>query len=62
MRPELYVTPAALASAICALGHGLGLANALVWPVSALAGFGLRGAAIHWRLALPAYGGREETE
>ncbi len=62
MRPELYVTPAALASAICALGHVLGLSNALVWPLAALAGFGLRGAAIHWRLGLPAYGGQENTE
>jgi uncharacterized membrane protein YeiH len=56
MRPELYVTAAALASAVCAGGHAAGLANALVWPVAALAGFGLRGAAIYWRLALPAYG------
>jgi hypothetical protein len=40
----------------CAPGDkALGLANALVWPVAALAGFALRGAAIHWRLALPAY-------
>lgn len=62
MRPELYVTPAALAAGLCALGHGLELPNALVWPVSALAGFSLRGAAIHWRLALPAYGRREETK
>ena len=61
MRPELYVTPAALASAICALGHEAGLANALVWPVSALAGFGLRGAAIHWQLGLPAYGEKEDA-
>jgi uncharacterized membrane protein YeiH len=61
MRPELYVTPAALASAICALGPVLGLANALVWPVAALSGFGLRGAAIHWRLGLPAYGGAVEV-
>ncbi len=61
MRPELYVTPAALASAFCALGHQLGLANALVWPVSALAGFGLRGAAIHWRLGLPAYGNKGDA-
>jgi uncharacterized membrane protein YeiH len=56
MRPELYVTPAALASAICAGGHVAGLSNMAVWPLAALAGFGLRGAAIHWQLALPAYG------
>lgn len=58
MRPELYVTAAALAAVVCAGGHALGLNNALVWPVAALAGFGLRGAAIHWRLAIPAYGGK----
>jgi len=62
MRPELYVTPAALASAICALGQMAGLSNMAVWPTAALAGFGLRGAAIHWRLGLPAYGGRGEAE
>lgn len=56
MRPELYVTPAALTSAICAGGHMAGMSNMTVWPVAALAGFGLRGAAIHWQLGLPAYG------
>jgi len=57
MRPELYVTAAALASALCASGTALGLPNAVVWPVAALAGFGLRGAAIHWKLGLPVYAG-----
>ncbi|CAM4003442.1 Glycine transporter domain-containing protein [Novosphingobium lubricantis] len=55
MRPELYVTAGALASALCAAGHALALDKALVWPVAALAGFMLRGAAIHWRLGLPTY-------
>lgn len=62
MRPELYVTPAALASAICAGGHLAGFANMAVWPVAALAGFGLRGAAIHWQLALPAYGPNDKED
>jgi uncharacterized membrane protein YeiH len=31
-----------------------------VWPVAALAGFGLRGAAIRWDLALPAYSADSE--
>ena len=57
MRPELYVTAAALASGLCALGKGMGLANAVAWPAAALAGFALRGAAIHWKLGLPAYRG-----
>jgi uncharacterized membrane protein YeiH len=55
MRPELYVTAAALSAGLCAGGKALDLPNAMVWPVAALAGFALRGAAIHWRLALPAY-------
>ena len=58
MRPELYVTAAALASGLCALGRIAGLPDGLVWPVAALAGFGLRGAAIHWKLGIPAYGSR----
>jgi uncharacterized membrane protein YeiH len=60
MRPELYVTPAALAAALCAVGAVLGLPSAVVWTVAALAGFALRGAAIHYRLELPTYSrGRE---
>ncbi len=55
MRPEIYVTAAALTSALCAGGAALGLARELVWPVAALAGFVLRGAAISRGLALPAY-------
>jgi uncharacterized membrane protein YeiH len=56
MRPELYVTAAALSSALCAAGSVLGLPNGLVWTGAALAGFALRGAAIHWGLDLPVYG------
>ncbi len=58
MRPELYVTAAALSSALCALGAVLGLANSLAWPLAAAAGFTLRGAAMRWSLGLPAYGKR----
>jgi uncharacterized membrane protein YeiH len=56
MRPELYVTAAALSAGLCAAGVWLNLPYAVTWTVAALAGFGLRGAAIHWRIALPAYG------
>jgi uncharacterized membrane protein YeiH len=56
MRPELYVTAAALAAALTVGGTLLGLPGALVWAIAALAGFGLRGAAIHWSLGIPAYG------
>ncbi|HVR92120.1 MAG TPA: trimeric intracellular cation channel family protein [Novosphingobium sp.] len=58
MRPELYVTAAALSSALCALGSVLGLADSLTWPLAAAAGFTLRGAAMRLGLALPAYGKR----
>lgn len=55
MRPELYVTAAALAAALAAAGTVLGLPSGLVWAIAALAGFALRGAAIQWSLHLPAY-------
>ncbi len=55
MRPELYVTAAALTAALCAVGSALGFARELVWPLAALAGFALRASAIAWGLALPAY-------
>lgn len=55
MRPELYVTAAALAAGLASAGTTLGLPDAVVWSVAALAGFCLRGAAIHWALAIPAY-------
>jgi uncharacterized membrane protein YeiH len=55
MRPELYVTAAALSATLCALGTLAGLPLWAVWTAAALAGFGLRGAAIVWSLELPAY-------
>lgn len=58
MRSEIYVTAAALAAALAAGGSVLGLADAVVWPIAALAGFALRGAAIHWALSIPEYGGK----
>ena len=54
LRPELYVTAAALAAALCALGIVAGLPQGPVWAAAALAGFGLRGAALVWKLELPA--------
>ncbi len=53
MRPELYVTAAALASTSYVVLMQLGVPGA--GPIAALAGFLLRGAAIHYRIALPAY-------
>lgn len=59
MRPELYVTAAALSAGICAVGAVLGLDRGMVWPLAALAGFALRGAAIWWKLGLPVYSSGE---
>lgn len=56
MRPELYVTAAALSASLCALGQMIGLPQQMSLPVAAVAGFALRGWAIHSGLALPAYG------
>jgi len=55
MRPELYVTAAALASGLFV---GMVVLGAPVWiaaAVAAVAGFALRGAAIARGLSLPAY-------
>ena len=57
MRPELYVTAAALSAALCVVGDMADLPREPAWIAAALAGFTLRAAAIHWRLALPAYRG-----
>lgn len=59
MRPELYVTAAALAATLCAAGNLAGLPDGATWPLAALAGFALRGAAIRFGLALPAYRGAD---
>jgi uncharacterized membrane protein YeiH len=55
MRPELYVTPAALSAGLFVC---MTLAGVAVWPAAALAiaaGFALRGAAIARGWSLPAY-------
>ena len=53
MRPELYVTAAALSSTSYVILMQLGVPGA--GPIAALTGFVLRGAAIRYRIALPAY-------
>lgn len=60
MRPEIYVTAAALAALITVGGAFIGVPDALTWSLAWMAGFGLRGAAIRWKLALPSYA--EEPE
>lgn len=58
MRPELYVTAAALSSASFVILNLLGVATMPAAILSAVAGFLLRAAAMHWHLGLPAYRGR----
>jgi uncharacterized membrane protein YeiH len=55
MRPELYVTAAALGAVLCAAGSLLAVPQGLVWTIAALAAFSLRGAALIWQLELPPY-------
>ena len=55
MRPELYVTAAALSASLTAIGMLAGLTNWWTWIVAWVAGFALRLAAILMNLALPSY-------
>ena len=60
MRPELYVTAAALAAVLHAVGTLLGFPQGPIGVAAALAGFALRGAALYWRIELPAYSREKE--
>lgn len=55
MRPELYVTAAALSAALLVGLTFAGIPGEIAGPVAALAGFALRGAAIVRGWSLPAY-------
>ena len=55
MRPEIYVTAAALSAGLYVALVTVGLPGEVAAGVGAAAGFALRGAAIRWKLALPAY-------
>jgi uncharacterized membrane protein YeiH len=55
MRPELYVTAAALSAALTVALLALGVPGAIAGPVAFLAGFALRGVAIQRGLKLPEY-------
>ena len=57
LRPELYVTAAALSAALTVGLVAVGVPAAIAGPAAALAGFALRGAAIRWRISLPSYHG-----
>jgi len=60
IRPELYVTAAALSAAITVIAMQcaatLGINNWGIWIAAFLAGFVLRAAAIRFELGLPSYG------
>ena len=60
LRPEIYVTAAALAAGLYALLLSIGVPAALAGALAALAGFALRALAIARGLALPHYGERVE--
>lgn len=60
MRPELYVTCAALSSALFVLLSLVGVNPAAAGWTAAVAGFCLRAAAIRMQLQLPRYEGGEE--
>ncbi len=55
LRPEIYVTAAALSAGLYALLVALGMPTATAGIIAALAGFGLRALAIGRGLALPSY-------
>jgi len=57
MRPELYVTAAALSAGTYVICVEMGMVRLVAAVVAAALGFGLRALAIHFRLALPAYRG-----
>ncbi len=61
MRPELYVTAAALSASITVVGELIGVERWWVWIAATVAGFGLRLAAIRYNLSLPAYGERDRA-
>src|SRR3712207_5609805 len=56
LRPELYVTAAALSAGLTVTLLLLGVPGAIAGPAAALAAFALRGAAIRWNISLPSYG------
>lgn len=58
LRPEIYVTAAALAATLHVILFELGLRPIAAAAIGAIAGFALRGAAIGWHLRLPSYRGR----
>lgn len=61
MRPELYVTAAALSAGLACMARLAGVPESIGWPVAIAAGFALRGIAIRLQIGLPVYGGRKAS-
>lgn len=61
LRPELYVTVAAISSALVVVAAAAGLPIWMSAIGSTAAGFGLRAAAITWRWGLPVYSPDKKT-
>jgi len=60
MRPEMYVTAATLSASLAAIVVLTDIPLLAGGIVATLAGLALRGAAMRWSLALPAYGNRSK--
>jgi len=61
LRPEIYVTAAALAGGLYALLASLGMSSPVAGLLATLAGIALRGIAIMRGLGLPTYTGRDSA-
>ncbi|MEL6877220.1 MAG: trimeric intracellular cation channel family protein [Pseudomonadota bacterium] len=65
MRPELYVTAAALSATLTVIGMLLapmvGLPDLAIWGVAFAAGYALRAAAVVWHISLPSYRDRQDA-
>ena len=56
MRPEIYISCALSGAVTYAVLHELGVTDSIAAGIAFIAGFGLRAAAIHFKLTLPRFG------
>lgn len=61
LRPEVYVTAAAISAGLFVLLLSIGLPTAITALIAAASGFAVRGAAIYYGLALPSYRGGNQV-
>ncbi|MEM1132002.1 MAG: trimeric intracellular cation channel family protein [Pseudomonadota bacterium] len=59
LKPEIYVTAAALAAGLFVLFESFGMLTPVAALLAAISGFALRGVAIHYAIGLPSYRGKE---